>query len=196
MAAAVRGRAVPAPRRPPRPGRGGTGAGGGPAGAVAGRASPRRARPSCRPSPPASSAGRPSSSWLHALLPGRPPSPAGPPQASPVALITGTAGVGKTTLAIRFARQAGPLFPDGQLYVNLRGFDPASAPMPPGTALQWFFDALGVPAHERAVRRSRRRARCCARCSTASGCCCCSTTRTTRTRCGRCCPAAPAAWCS
>ena len=68
------------------------------------------------------------------------------PEASSTALITGTAGVGKTTLAIRFARQAGPLFPDGQLYVNLRGFDPASAPMPPGTALQWFFDALGVSA--------------------------------------------------
>ncbi len=44
-------------------------------------------------------------------------------------------------------RPAGrPAFPDGQLYVNLRGFDPASAPMQPGTALQWFFDALGVSA--------------------------------------------------
>jgi tetratricopeptide (TPR) repeat protein len=84
--------------------------------------------------------------WLHALLPGSSPERGGAPQASPVALITGTAGVGKTTLAIRFARQAGPLFPDGQLYVNLRGFDPASPPMQPGTALQWFFDALGVSA--------------------------------------------------
>ena len=61
-------------------------------------------------------------------------------------LITGTAGVGKTTLAVRFAKQAVPLFPDGQLYVNLRGFDPAGAPMPPGTALHWFLNALGVPA--------------------------------------------------
>ena len=69
----------------------------------------------------------------------------GHPACSPVALITGTAGVGKTTLAIRFARQAASRFPDGQLYVNLRGFDPASAPVPPGTALQGFFDALGVP---------------------------------------------------
>ncbi len=109
-------------------------------------AGPRRARPSCRPSPPASSAGRSSSTGCTRCCPGRPPSPARCPQASSVALITGTAGVGKTTLAIRFARQAGPLFPDGQLYVNLRGFDPASAPMQPGTALQWFFDALGVPA--------------------------------------------------
>ena len=73
--------------------------------------------------------------WLHGLL----------SEASPVALITGTAGVGKTTLAIRFARQAASRFPDGQLYVNLRGFDPASGPVPPGTALLGFFDALGVP---------------------------------------------------
>jgi DNA-binding SARP family transcriptional activator/tetratricopeptide (TPR) repeat protein len=72
---------------------------------------------------------------LHGLL----------PEAGLVALITGTAGVGKTSLAIRFARQAASRFPDGQLYVNLRGFDPASAPVPPGTALSGFFDALGVP---------------------------------------------------
>jgi tetratricopeptide (TPR) repeat protein len=83
--------------------------------------------------------------WLHALLPGTPPGGGRVPAVTSTALITGTAGVGKTTLAIRFARQAVPLFPDGQLYVNLRGFDPASAPMQPATALQWFFDALGVP---------------------------------------------------
>jgi DNA-binding SARP family transcriptional activator/tetratricopeptide (TPR) repeat protein len=73
--------------------------------------------------------------WLHGLL----------LEAGPVALITGTAGVGKTALAIRFARQAASRFPDGQLYVNLRGFDPASAPVSAGTALMGFFDALGVP---------------------------------------------------
>ena len=84
--------------------------------------------------------------WLRALLPGESPADGHVPPSSSIALITGTAGVGKTTLAIRFARQAGPLFPDGQLYVNLRGFDPAGAPMRPGTALQWFFDALGVSA--------------------------------------------------
>lgn len=83
---------------------------------------------------------------LRELLPGAPPRRGRGPRASPVALITGTAGVGKSALAIRFARRATPFFPDGQLYVNLRGFDPAGAPMPPGTALQWFFEALGVPA--------------------------------------------------
>jgi DNA-binding SARP family transcriptional activator/tetratricopeptide (TPR) repeat protein len=103
--------------------------------------------PAQLPSEPASFVGRTAElDWLHALLPGASQKRQGAPQASSVALITGTAGVGKSTLAIRFARQAGPLFPDGQLYVNLRGFDPASAPMRPGTALQWFFDALGVPA--------------------------------------------------
>jgi tetratricopeptide (TPR) repeat protein len=121
--------------------------------------------PSTPPSPPAAAPGEPAPSpaqlppeqagfvgrtaeldWLHTLLPGASPEPGPVPQASSVALITGTAGVGKTTLAIRFARQAASGFPDGQLYVNLRGFDPASAPMQPATALHWFFDALGVPA--------------------------------------------------
>jgi DNA-binding SARP family transcriptional activator len=67
------------------------------------------------------------------------------PGEPPVALITGTAGVGKTTLAIRFARQAASRFPDGQLYVNLRGFDPSGTPAEPETALLGFFEALGVP---------------------------------------------------
>ena len=103
--------------------------------------------PAQLPSEPANFVGRAAElDWLHALLPDASPKRGRVPQASSVALITGTAGVGKTTLAIRFARQAGPLFPDGQLYVNLRGFDPASEPMPPDTALQWFFDALSVPA--------------------------------------------------
>jgi tetratricopeptide (TPR) repeat protein len=61
-----------------------------------------------------------------------------------VAVVTGTAGVGKTTLAIRFARQVASRFPDGQLYVNLRGFDPSGAPTEPEAALRGFFEALGV----------------------------------------------------
>jgi DNA-binding SARP family transcriptional activator/tetratricopeptide (TPR) repeat protein len=108
---------------------------------------PPAPRPAQLPPEPAGFAGRTAElGWLSELLPGQSPAPGGAPQASPVVLITGTAGVGKTTLAVRFARQAVPMFPDGQLYVNLRGFDPAGAPMPPGTALHWFFDALGVPA--------------------------------------------------
>jgi DNA-binding SARP family transcriptional activator len=59
--------------------------------------------------------------------------------------ITGTAGVGKTTLAIRFARQVAKRFPDGQLYVNLRGFDPSGSATGPDDALRYFLDALAVP---------------------------------------------------
>jgi DNA-binding SARP family transcriptional activator len=68
--------------------------------------------------------------------------------AAPVMVVTGTAGVGKTTLAVRFARQVAPRFPDGQLYVNLRGFDPSGAPTEPTTVLRIFFEALGVPASQ------------------------------------------------
>jgi DNA-binding SARP family transcriptional activator len=65
-------------------------------------------------------------------------------RAVPVALVTGTAGVGKTALAIRFARRVAPRFPDGQLYLNLRGFDPSGSPVEPKDALAGFFHALGV----------------------------------------------------
>ena len=81
---------------------------------------------------------------LHAMLPAE-EQPAGDP---PVVVVTGTAGVGKTTLAIRFARQVAPRFPDGQLYVNLRGFDPSGAPTEPAAALGAFFEALGVPPRQ------------------------------------------------
>jgi DNA-binding SARP family transcriptional activator/Tfp pilus assembly protein PilF len=61
-----------------------------------------------------------------------------------VCAISGTPGVGKTTLAIQVAHQVRDGFPDGQLYVNLRGFDPASAPMDPAEAIREFLDAFGV----------------------------------------------------
>jgi DNA-binding SARP family transcriptional activator len=60
--------------------------------------------------------------------------------------VVGAPGVGKTTLAVNWARQAAGKFPDGQLYVNLRGFDPAGWPVAPTEAIQGFLDALGVPA--------------------------------------------------
>jgi DNA-binding SARP family transcriptional activator/Flp pilus assembly protein TadD len=75
---------------------------------------------------------------LHAMLPGAATS------SIPVALIVGMAGVGKTALAIRFGRQVVARFPDGHLYVNLRGFDPAAMPVDPGEVLRGFFEALGV----------------------------------------------------
>ena len=63
-----------------------------------------------------------------------------------ISAISGTAGVGKTALAVHWAHQVADRFPDGQLYVNLRGFDPAGAPMTPADAIRGFLDAFEVPA--------------------------------------------------
>jgi tetratricopeptide (TPR) repeat protein/transcriptional regulator with XRE-family HTH domain len=60
-----------------------------------------------------------------------------------ISAIGGTAGVGKTALAIQWAHQTAGRFPDGQLYVNLRGYDP-DRPTPPGDALAGLLRALGV----------------------------------------------------
>ena len=62
-----------------------------------------------------------------------------------ISVITGTAGVGKTALAVHWAHRVQGHFPDGQLYVNLRGYDPGP-PMTPNQALDGFLRALDVPA--------------------------------------------------
>jgi hypothetical protein len=64
----------------------------------------------------------------------------------PILSIVGTAGVGKTALATRWAHQMIGRFPDGQLYVNLRGFDPSGDPLEPAHALRGFLHALGRPS--------------------------------------------------
>ncbi|MFF7475981.1 BTAD domain-containing putative transcriptional regulator [Streptomyces sp. NPDC008092] len=68
------------------------------------------------------------------------------PAAAGVCALSGMGGVGKTALAVHWARQARPAFPGGQLYVNLRGYDPSGAPLPADRALRGFLAALGVPA--------------------------------------------------
>ena len=61
-----------------------------------------------------------------------------------IAAIAGMAGTGKTTLAVHWAQQTADQFPDGQLYVNLRGFDSANTPVTSAEAILGFLDALGV----------------------------------------------------
>ena len=87
-----------------------------------------------------------------------------------IAVVTGgTAGVGKTALALQWAHQVAGRFPDGQLYVNLRGYDP-DRPVTAAEALAGFLRSLGLAGagHPRRRRRTRRRAT--AACSRASEC--------------------------
>jgi tetratricopeptide (TPR) repeat protein len=60
--------------------------------------------------------------------------------------IDGMPGIGKTALAVHWAHLAADQFPDGQLYVNLRGFDPGGLPVSACHAIRGFLDTLGVPA--------------------------------------------------
>lgn len=87
---------------------------------------------------PASFAGRERElSALTELLEAGPGGPA-------IAVISGTPGVGKTALALRWAHQAQHRFPDGQLYVNLGGFDASPSPVTPADAIAGFLESLGV----------------------------------------------------
>lgn len=71
---------------------------------------------------------------------------AGLPGTVVISAIGGIAGVGKTALALHWAHSVANRFPDGQLHVNLRGFDPSGIPATPEEAIRGFLDALGVPA--------------------------------------------------
>lgn len=77
---------------------------------------------------------------LTSLLPGD-----GACEAVVISAIAGGAGIGKTTLAVHWAHQIADRFPDGVLFVNLRGYDPAE-PLSPLQALDGFLRALDVPA--------------------------------------------------
>jgi DNA-binding SARP family transcriptional activator/Tfp pilus assembly protein PilF len=63
-----------------------------------------------------------------------------------ISAVSGTAGVGKTALAVHWAHRVADRFPDGQLYVNLRGFDPGGSVVAAEDAVRGFVEAFGVPA--------------------------------------------------
>ncbi|HEV8556480.1 MAG TPA: BTAD domain-containing putative transcriptional regulator [Actinophytocola sp.] len=92
------------------------------------------------PAPPAAFTGRAAElDRLDAIL------PADASSTVDIAVVSGTAGVGKTALALHWAHRVAPRFPDGQLYVNLRGFDPTGSVLDPAEAIRGFLDAFAVP---------------------------------------------------
>jgi tetratricopeptide (TPR) repeat protein len=69
----------------------------------------------------------------------------GPAATVVIAAVGGLAGIGKSTLALHWAHRAAARFGDGQLYVNMRGFDASEQPATAAEAVRAFLDALGVP---------------------------------------------------
>ncbi|MFF1710873.1 BTAD domain-containing putative transcriptional regulator [Streptomyces sp. NPDC058268] len=93
-----------------------------------------------RPSTASSDAARPSTAPSDAAR----PSTAPPSTTPPVAVLSGMAGVGKSALALHVAHRLREHFPDGQLYVNLRGATPGMTPLTPGQALAALLRDLGI----------------------------------------------------
>lgn len=79
-------------------------------------------------------------------------------QGTPILLITGPAGVGKTATAVRWAHQLSDQYPDGQLYVDLRGYAPGQ-PMAATSALAGFLRATGMPGQAIPADEDERAAR-------------------------------------
>jgi DNA-binding SARP family transcriptional activator len=90
------------------------------------------------PAPPAQFVGRDDE------LDGLDASRAGASTTVVVSAIAGAGGIGKTCLALHWAHRHADRFPDGQLFVDLRGFSPEGPPMAPSVALRGFLGALGV----------------------------------------------------
>ncbi len=75
-----------------------------------------------------------------------------------VVAVCGTAGVGKTALAVHWAHRSAPEFPDGQLYVDLRGYGP-DQPLTPTAALTGFLRSLGIASSEIPMAQAERASR-------------------------------------
>jgi DNA-binding SARP family transcriptional activator len=87
-----------------------------------------------------------------------PSSPPRCPTAAVITAVSGTAGVGKTALAVHWSHRAAAHFPDGQLYLNLRGYDP-DQPVAAADALAGFLRSLGVPGADIPQEETERAAR-------------------------------------
>ncbi|WP_425826770.1 BTAD domain-containing putative transcriptional regulator [Streptomyces fractus] len=83
---------------------------------------------------------------LHAVLPEEGGHSPGSAHTVVISAIGGAAGIGKTALAVHWAHQVRDRFPDGQLYVNLHGFDLEQPPLEPGEALELLLRSLGLEA--------------------------------------------------
>ncbi|MFE9296110.1 AfsR/SARP family transcriptional regulator [Streptomyces niveus] len=117
---------------------------------------PASATPAAAPAPPAASVNRPAQLPADlATFSGRRteladvrnllPKDSDDSQKMTISVVSGMAGVGKTTLAVHLAHEVADRFPDGQLFINLRGFDATGSVMGPEEAIRIFLDALGVP---------------------------------------------------
>ncbi|MER5260880.1 BTAD domain-containing putative transcriptional regulator [Actinosynnema sp. NPDC002837] len=80
------------------------------------------------------------------------------PEGGLVLVVTGPAGVGKTALALHWAQRVREDFPDGQLYVDLHGYDPNQEPLGAGEVLSRFLRTLGVPSADIPVTVEERSA--------------------------------------
>ncbi|GIF97739.1 AfsR/SARP family transcriptional regulator [Catellatospora citrea] len=80
------------------------------------------------------------------------PDPMADPGTTPIAVITGGGGMGKTALAVHWAYRAAKSFPDGQLFLDLRGHA-VDAPLTLTEALSRLLLALGVPAEQIPARQ-------------------------------------------
>ncbi|RZU18001.1 BTAD domain-containing putative transcriptional regulator [Streptomyces sp. BK239] len=73
-----------------------------------------------------------------------------------VLAVVGMAGVGKSALAVHWAHRTAGRYPDGLLYVPLRGTDPARPALDPSEGLRTMLTALGVPASQVPEGRAAR----------------------------------------